>query len=236
MTHGTNGGAALVDANGQVKEGLDEILRFSARLMAQRGYHGTSLRDIASETGRSLSGLYHYFQTKEDLVYWINVRGFSALTRSLKAVLKELPNPEDRLYALIYNHLDYFAHHRDEMKVLMLGTHNLTVERIEEIRSLKDGYTDMGRQLVLEFLKSRDCEVPDAKGLARLTYLLFGMMNWIFGWYSPQKHGTGKDLVDDIFNTFVDGVCKQPKATDRRERVGKLVAAVQKEWAGSHHE
>lgn len=226
--------APATTGNGQHKEGLDEILRFSARLMAERGYHGTSLRDIASETGRSLSGLYHYFQTKEDLVYWINVRGFSALTRSLKAVLKELPNPEDRLYALIFNHLDYFAHHRDEMKVLMLGTHNLTVERIEEIRHLKDAYTELGRQIVLEFLKSRDCEVPDAKGLARLTYLLFGMMNWIFGWYSPQKHGTGKDLVDDIYSTFVAGVCTKQKPNDRRERVGKLLAAVQKESNGSH--
>jgi AcrR family transcriptional regulator len=226
MTHG-NGAAGNGATPG--KEGLDEILRFSARLMAQRGYHGTSLRNIAEETGRSLAGLYHYFRTKEDLVYWINVRGFSALTKSLKAVLADLPDPEDRLYALIYNHLDYFSHHRDEMKVLMLGTHNLTVERITEIRHLKDGYTELGRQLVLEFLESRECEIPDAKGLARLTYLLFGMMNWIFGWYSPQKHGTGKDLVDDIYNTFVDGVCRKPKANDRRERVGKLVAAVHKE-------
>ena len=109
MTHGSNGNGTVAG-----KEGLDEILRYSARLMAQRGYHGTSLRDIASETGRSLAGLYHYFRTKEDLVYWINVRGFSALTKSLKAVLAELPNPEDRLYALIYNHLDYFSHHRDD--------------------------------------------------------------------------------------------------------------------------
>jgi AcrR family transcriptional regulator len=216
------------NGTGQVKEGLDEILRYSARLMAQRGYHGTSLRDIASETGRSLSGLYHYFQTKEDLVYWINVRGFSALTRSLSAVLEGLPNADDRLYALIFNHVDYFSHHRDEMKVLMLGTHNLTVERIEEIRHLKDGYTELGRQLVLAFLKSRDCEIPDAKGLARLTYLLFGMMNWIFGWYSPQKHGSGKDVVDEIFSMFVDGVCGKPHASERRERIGKLVAAVQK--------
>lgn len=228
MSHGHVNGNGVVPG----KEGLDEILRYSARLMAQRGYHGTSLRDIASETGRSLSGLYHYFQTKEDLVYWINVRGFSSLTKSLEAVLAQLPDPEDRLYALIFNHLDYFSHHRDEMKVLMLGTHNLTLERITEIRRLKDAYTDHGRQVVIDFIAHRGCEVPDAKGITRLTYLLFGMMNWIFGWYSPQKHGTGRDLTDDIFNTFVDGVCARPKVTDRRERVGKLVSALQKE----HHD
>lgn len=211
------------NGTGQVKEGLDEILRYSARLMAQRGYHGTTLRDIAGETGRSLSGLYHYFQTKEDLVYWINVRGFSALTRSLTKVLADLPDAEDRLYALIFNHVDYFSHHRDEMKVLMLGTHNLTVERIEEIRRLKDAYTELGRAVVVEFLKSRNNPIPDGKGLARLTYLLFGMMNWIFGWYSPQKHGSGKDVVDDIFSTFVNGVCGQGRDSERRERIGKLV-------------
>ncbi|MBL8920711.1 MAG: TetR family transcriptional regulator [Myxococcaceae bacterium] len=227
MSHG-NGNGAVVPG----KEGLDEILRYSARLMAQRGYHGTSLRDIASETGRSLSGLYHYFQTKEDLVYWINVRGFSALTKSLEAILSHLSDPEDRLYALIFNHLDYFSHHRDEMKVLMLGTHNLTLERIAEIRRLKDGYTEQCRQVVSDFIAHRGGELPDAKGLTRATYLLFGMMNWIFGWYSPQKHGTGRDLTDDIFHTFVDGVCARRKIDDRRERVGKLVSGLRKE----HHD
>ncbi len=215
---------AVISDPAPIKEGFDEILRFSARLMAQRGYHGTSLRNIASETGRSLSGLYHYFQTKEDLVYLINVRGFSALQNSLIDLLAEVTDADDRLYAVIYNHLDYFTHHRDEMKVLMLGTHNLTVERIEEIRTLKDNYTAQCRDVIVEFLKARACEVPDAKALSRHTYLLFGMMNWIFGWYSPQKHGSTKDLVDEIFTIFVSGVCSKDSQSQRRERIAKLVS------------
>lgn len=218
-----------MNAAAPLKEGLDEILRFSARLMAERGYHGTSLRDIANETGRSLAGLYHYFRTKEDLVYWINVRGFSALTRRLEAVLADLPNPEDRLYAFVFNHLDYFSGHRDEMKVLMLGTHDLTLERNAEIRRLKEKYTEAGRELVAAYIEHRGGELPDARGLSRLTYLLFGMMNWIFGWYSPQKHGTVRDLTDDVYAVFVGGVCATLGPNGRRERIGRLVAALEKE-------
>ena len=67
-----NGGRA-------VSEGMADILRTSCRLMAQRGFHGTSMRDLAQATGRSISGLYHHFRGKEDLLFLINYHGFKTL-------------------------------------------------------------------------------------------------------------------------------------------------------------
>ncbi|MBK7205600.1 MAG: helix-turn-helix transcriptional regulator [Thermomonas sp.] len=57
----------------------DDIVAECAALMAREGYHGTSMRDLARGTGRSLSGLYHHFRSKEELLYLINQRGFSSL-------------------------------------------------------------------------------------------------------------------------------------------------------------
>jgi hypothetical protein len=58
---------------------------------------------------------------------------------------------------------------------------------------------------VRDFLKASGRKKIDAKELSRKTYLLFGMMNWIFGWYAPDKHGFVDDLIDDIFCIFVAG-------------------------------
>ena len=56
--------------------GMADILRTSCELMATKGFHGTSMRDLAHATGRSVSGLYHHFQGKEDLLFLINYHGF----------------------------------------------------------------------------------------------------------------------------------------------------------------
>jgi AcrR family transcriptional regulator len=58
--------------NQAINEGLCDILKESTKLMANTGFCGTSMRDLAKATGRSLSGLYHHFRSKEDLLYLMN--------------------------------------------------------------------------------------------------------------------------------------------------------------------
>ena len=114
---------------------LDKILERSARLMAHRGYHGTSMRDLAEVTGRSLSGLYHYFEGKEDLLYLINRQGFTSLLDMAQSLDG---GPDEKLKSLITRHIEYFADHLEEMRVMMFGTLDLSKDRGLEISQLKE--------------------------------------------------------------------------------------------------
>ena len=186
--------------------GLTDILRKSGSLMATRGYHATSMRELALATGRSLSGLYHYFRNKEDLLFLINQRGFERLDRASREVEVAFPDPVSRLYAFIYVHTRYFVDHMDEMRVMTWGTHELAVPRAREIHDLQDRYAARVRQAVRDVdLRMRGNAPADAR-LDRETYLLFGMMNWMFTWYSPDAHGRPEELVSDMFLTFVGGL------------------------------
>lgn len=189
-----------------VHENLEEILRESSRLMATNGFHGTSMRDLARETGRSLSGLYHYFQNKEDLLYLINSVGFSALLRTWQNLEPEFSQPAEKLYALVFSHTAYYVDHMHEMRVMTWGTQPLTPEKATRIKELKELYLKACIK-VLRALKSRDDASISEKSLERQAYLLFGMMNWLFAWYEPQKHGSSQDLARDIFRTFLVGFC-----------------------------
>jgi len=181
---------------------LDKILERSARLMAHRGYHGTSMRDLAEVTGRSLSGLYHYLEGKEDLLYLINRQGFT----SLLDMVETLPgDPAERLKALITRHIEYFADHLEEMRVMMFGTLDLSKDRGREISQLKEAYRQNVQTIVGKFIEGARGEPLGDAALTRKTYLLFGMMNWIFGWYSSGHHGSPRDLADDIYRTFTEG-------------------------------
>ena len=97
---------------------LDALLADAARVFAERGYHETSMRDLARASGVSLSGLYYYVESKEELLYLIQSRNFEAVVRALEAALEGVTDPVERLARFIDSHLDYFASHMAEMKVL----------------------------------------------------------------------------------------------------------------------
>ena len=60
-------------------EKLQQILKTSARIFAEKGFHRTSVRDISRAAKMSLAGLYYYFSTKEELLYLIQERCFVTL-------------------------------------------------------------------------------------------------------------------------------------------------------------
>jgi len=194
--------------------GLDEILEKSARLMASRGYHGTSMRDLAQTTGRSLSGLYHYFSNKEELLYLINYRGFSSLAEIARGLMADDLDAEQRLRKLIWNHVKFFSLHQSEMRVMMFGTQEIDKARSKEISLLKHKYSDDFKLAVSEFVYQHCGEKLDKKHLDRKSYLLFGMMNWVYGWFSTDEHGTVEELAEDIYTTFTCGCVPQKNKRD----------------------
>jgi len=205
---------------------LEEILHQSSQLMAQKTYHGTSMRALADQTGHSVSGLYNYFKSKEELLYLINYHGFSAITGTLRLALEKLQNPRDRLYALIYNHVRYFTAHRDEMKVMMLGTHEMSPDRGRSVRDIKSEYTQIGQVIVREICQAETGVAPDAKELSRKTFLLFGMLNWIFGWYSSKEHGDADELMNDIYTTFLCGLGGEKKTFPNGKAIDALYKSI----------
>ncbi len=82
-------GVARVGANERYRGNVQEILGQSSRLMARVGFHGTSMRELARETGRSLAGLYHYFRSKEELLFLINYHGFTRLNDAWREFERE---------------------------------------------------------------------------------------------------------------------------------------------------
>jgi len=203
-------GAGTPDPIGKwsMSEGLEEILTKSSRLMATSGFHGTSMRDLAQETGRSLAGLYHYFRSKEDLLYLINIHGFTTLNNAWETLHVAVDSPREKLYAFVHLHISYFSSHVDEMRVMMWGTQALHLEKARTVQKLKDKYSDAARQIIHAVRhEENNREIDDAQ-VSRETYLLFGMMNWMPSWYTHREHGTVGQLIDDIYRTFLSGITR----------------------------
>jgi AcrR family transcriptional regulator len=186
---------------------LEFILRTAARIFAEKGYHPTSMRDIARETRVSLAGLYYYCESKEELLFLIQDNCFGRVLARLEERLKGAADPAERLRVVVDNHLSFFAANMAEMKVLSHEAESLGGELRERVAGRKQQYTRRVRRILSELQQAR-AAADGAKARADLTvatYALFGMMNWIYNWYDPRGHLTVSQLVEQFTRLFLGG-------------------------------
>jgi AcrR family transcriptional regulator len=182
---------------------LEFILRNAARIFAEKNYHSTTMRDISRVTGVSLSGLYHYCKSKEELLFLIQDNCFGRVLERLEERLLEVDDPMLRLRIFIENHLSFFAANMSEMKVLSHEAESLGGDLHTHVSTKKDKYTKLARQLLSEI--QQQPEAASQVDLTVATYALFGMMNWIYNWYDPQGKLTVSELVDNVTRLFLQG-------------------------------
>lgn len=178
------------------------ILQAAAQVFSEKGYHNASMRDIAKVTGTSLAGMYYYFPSKEDMLYSIQSYCFQAVIDGLDRRLVEAREPLQRLRAFIHNHLSFFTHNVREMRVLSHESESLTGDYRTRIQALKREYFGKLEQIV-EALAPGDW---DEGARRRQVLSVFGMVNWIYTWYDPQRDGTAEALGDQMFELLTHGL------------------------------
>jgi TetR/AcrR family transcriptional regulator, cholesterol catabolism regulator len=189
----------MVSARSAYDEKLDSILAAAARIFAEKGYHNASIRDIARETGVSLSGLYYYFQSKEELLFLIQDHAFGTLLRQLTEGLKGVSDPHLRLHVLIENHLTYFVSNMAEMKVLSHESDSLSGDYLERVNARKRQVREIAMQILEDLPGGSELDLRVA------TFSLFGMMNWIYTWYRPDRDVPLQRLIRDMCRIFLGG-------------------------------
>ncbi len=187
------------------------ILAAAASFIATEGYHGMTMRGLAKETGRSLASAYNYFSSKEEILFALQKEAFQQLISTTESSLEGVESANSQLSILILNHLTYFSQNTDVMRVLVHEAGSLPAEGRDQIRALKTRYFDLASQVTSEVIR-QGCGHVGAVGkpaskveVERLTYCLFGMLNWIYGWYQPKRHGDLPELARTIHRLFLCG-------------------------------
>ncbi len=215
-------------------EGRLELLEAAAGVLAKSGFHGMSVRELAQKLGKTPAGFYHYYASKEDLLFDLQVRAFEALVSSARSALGCVSTPSEKLYAFILQHVQYVASRRAVMQVLVQEAHALPTKQREAVRAIKSEYYGVGREVIRDVLLQSSC-LPAARGKAapkgravdeleveRLTYAVFGMLNWTYGWYRPKEHGTPEQLAHSLHRTLLCGLrpdCPLYGTTDEVEHL-----------------
>lgn len=180
-----------------------EILSGCCRVIAQQGYGNASIRRIAGEMGLSISALYYWFASKEELLFAIQHNAFRELVDRLEKKLAGATDPEEKLRLLVGNHLEYFLDRLDELTVCSHETNTLKGKAYERVWEIRRRYYNIALGIVREIQAGRG----NAKLQASVATLnLFGMLNWIHMWVNPKKDRSHRHLAQEISDLFLHGI------------------------------
>lgn len=178
----------------------------AAELFAQRGYHGTSMNDVALASNLSKPAVYHYFRDKDELLSHIAGGHVSRLVELVESVEGDGDvAPQHRLETLITRFLHEYAGAQNSHRVLTQDVKFLPQAQREHVLALE-------RRVVQGFADAAVAfrpELAEANLQKVVAMLLFGMLNWMFTWMrrdGPLTYSTIAPLVCDLLVSGLSGM------------------------------
>lgn len=178
-----------------------QLTREAARLFAAKGYHGTSIGDLAKAMGVQKGSLYAHIESKQDLLYETMREGSEAFHAALDAIPEALPATE-KIRLALRAHLRVVAEQLDVATVFVQEWRYLEGERHDEILAERRRYEERIRALLREGreLGLLRTDLDDATA----ALLLLSAVNWAYTWLQPGRDTD--ELADRFYALLVDGM------------------------------
>ena len=197
-------------ARESVLEPRQEILRTAARLFQQQGYDGTSMNDVAAALKLSKGGLYHHFQSKDEILFNLMNHAMDITEERVIAPVKAIADPEQRLRTLIRRHIAVVLSERDrEITVMLHENHPLSPALRKRINARKKDYVHFVENLIAEVQNNAQATRGGSSKRAvtprAAAFALLGMINWIYQWYRPDGSLHEESLVQQYTEIFFQG-------------------------------
>ncbi len=169
----------------------EAIVERAAGLFARAGFNGASLADLAAACDTSKSLLYHYYPSKEDILYAVMASHIDKLVADVDQVMARKADPAIMLDRLLHAFMHHYVGAAERQKVLLNELENLPAERRAEIVGKQRRVIEAVQSLLTALHPSLARNAARARAQ---TMLIFGMINWTHTWYDPD----GPVSVDEI--------------------------------------
>jgi AcrR family transcriptional regulator len=178
----------------------EAIVEKAAQLFAEHGFLGASVLELAKACQTSKSLLYHYYPSKEDVLYAVMVSHIDRLGEDVEKAMAIAGGPKKRLKALLRLFMSHYVGAASRQKVLLNDLAHLPDEKRRSVVAKQRRIIDAVQGLLVEL----DPALVGQKERARAkTMLLFGMINWTGNWYDPTGPLDPDSIADMAFELAV---------------------------------
>lgn len=180
------------------------ILDYAAKVLATMGVDKASMSQIAAQARVSKALLYHYYPSKDALVFAIILTHLEKLDLALGQADQPAMEPTARLRLLVGVVLENYHGADDHHKVQLNAMSLLTDEQ-------KQAITEVERRLVRRFASvlrdiSPRLDQKERPLLMPVTMSLFGMMNWMYMWFKDGGRISRKDYAEVVTTLILEGI------------------------------
>lgn len=184
----------------------EAIVERAAELFAAQGFRGASVADLAAACSTSKSLFYHYYPSKEDVLYAVMASHIEALVAAAAAVEREGGDAAAQLGQLIRQFMKLYVGAAARQKVLLNELDNLPVARRADIVAKQRGLISLVERLLGELHPPFRSDLPRRRAAAML---LFGMINWTHTWFDPAGAVSAEELGEMATRLVVAGLGSQ---------------------------
>lgn len=189
--------------------GKDILALRALELFAERGFAGTSIRDIASATDLSLSNIYHHFGNKEGLLLAIVETASKRVLASLREASAQFGTPLERFKALIQTHLDLSRILNKEAKIFFLDEEHLSPEGYRAALKYQREILKIYREHLMALPKEGGVNFKSATIAA---FNILGVLNWHLRWYRPEGRISFEETSREVMGFILHGILGVPEA------------------------
>lgn len=178
-----------------------ELLHAAAKLFRKKGFHGTSMQDIAEAVGILKGSIYYHFSSKNEIFREVLIRGINPVILSAERFLKEDISPREKLRKLLYNHLMYILEHNDSLVIFFQEREKIPHGEMESYLQKRSRYEETLKIILDEGVKKGDFPAIDVQ-LA--MFAIFGMCNWVVEWYNPSGSKNAEEIAAHMVHLICD--------------------------------
>jgi AcrR family transcriptional regulator len=176
------------------------IVKAAGRLFREKGYEGTSVRDLADAVGLQSGSLFFHFRSKEEILLSLLEGGLRRAVAILDRHLAAAVSPREKLSAILHGHLQAILdEERDAFYVVLRDWRTLSPYSRKKVIALRDEYENRIALSLNELAHSG--LIPGNTRLFRL--FLLGALNWTVQWYRPDGDLTIGELADSFLELMV---------------------------------
>jgi AcrR family transcriptional regulator len=181
----------------------------AAKVFNKKGYLETNIDDIAAAAKMSKGGIYHYFSSKDEILFFILDSYMDIVLKDLEARLQTMKDSTSKIEFIIKRHIDLYANYTAQAKTLLHDAHCLSPKGYKPIKVKEREYYRIVMDVLLEFFEGS--EAAQLGELKAMAFLLFGMSNWTYHWYDPKGPINPEELSRIACTVFMKGVTERKK-------------------------
>ncbi|MBX8466779.1 MULTISPECIES: TetR/AcrR family transcriptional regulator [unclassified Deinococcus] len=182
----------------------EQILDSASRLFSERGYHATSMRDLAGDLGMQGGSLYAHISSKEELLIEIVNQASRQFDEALFTLRAEAMPADQKLREAMYRHIRVVADNMDSATVFFHEWKHLSPEAYARVTGWRDTIDAFYRELITQGVQEGTLRAD--LDIKMTSYLVLSAVNWAYTWYRPGGSLAPRDVAEQFADMLLGGL------------------------------